>query len=81
EFAFAFLHLIPQHRNAQIMEETIRWNYTSILNILFLALAVLLFVRFLRTGGPEMLRMMNHPAGEAHEHAHTHKHHGHHHQM
>jgi hypothetical protein len=42
-------------------------NYTSVLNILFLALAGLLLVRFFRTGGPEMLRMMNEPAEHGHD--------------
>jgi len=38
-----------------------------VLNIIFLALAGVLIVRFLRTGGPEMLRMMNQPAGHPHD--------------
>jgi uncharacterized membrane protein YraQ (UPF0718 family) len=59
EFLFGALHLIPQHRSAQIIEESIRWNYTTYLNIVFLAVAVILVIRFLRTGGPEMLRMMS----------------------
>ena len=45
------------------------WNYTTFLNIAFLALSAVLVVRFLRTGGPHMLRMMNAPAAthpEAH---------------
>ena len=68
EFVFGLLHLIPQQRNAQIMEESIRWNYTSILNIVMLVVAALLVVRFLRTGGPDMLRMMNEPRSETHHH-------------
>jgi hypothetical protein len=59
EGIFGLLHLIPQQRNAQVMEEAIRWNYTSILNILFLGLAAVLIVRFFRTGGPDMLKMMS----------------------
>jgi hypothetical protein len=35
EFVFQILHLIPQERKAQIVEGTIRWNYTTILNIVF----------------------------------------------
>ena len=35
-----------------------RWNYTTWLNIVFLLLAALLVVRFLRTGGMRMLTMM-----------------------
>jgi uncharacterized protein len=77
EFLFSLLHLIPQQRNAQIMEEAIRWNYTSILNILFLALAALLIVRFFRTGGPEMLRMMDSAAVESYGHSHAHHDHSH----
>ncbi len=59
EFIFSILHLIPEHRTAQIVEESIRWNYTTVLNIVFLLLASVLAVRFLRTGGPAMLRIMN----------------------
>lgn len=59
EFAFGVLHLIPEQRKAQIVEESIRWNYTTILNIIFLLLATVLVLRFLRTGGPAMLRMMS----------------------
>ncbi len=67
EFVFGVLHLIPQQRNARVMEEAISWNYTTWLNIGFLLLAALLVVRFLRTGGPAMLRMMSehHPTGAA----------------
>ena len=64
EFVFAILHLIPQQRNARVMEEAITWNYTTWLNIGFLIVAVLLVWRFLRTGGPKMLRMMNVPADD-----------------
>ena len=47
EFIFGALHLIPQQRGAQIIEEAIRWNYTTFLNIAFLALAAILVIRFL----------------------------------
>jgi hypothetical protein len=59
EFLFGSLHLVPQERKAQIVEEAIRWNYTTILNIIFLVLAMFRIVRFLRTAGPAMLRMMS----------------------
>jgi uncharacterized protein len=61
EFLFGLLHLIPQQRKAQIIEEAIRWDYTTILDIVFIAFAMLLVIRFLRTGGPAMLRMMSRP--------------------
>jgi uncharacterized membrane protein YraQ (UPF0718 family) len=62
EAAFGAFGLIPQERNAQIVEASITWNYTTWLNVVFLVLAALLVWRFMKTGGPEMLRMMNAPA-------------------
>ena len=59
EFIFSALRLIPQHGGASIMQESIRWNYTSVLNIIFLVITALLLWRFLRTGGPMMLKMMD----------------------
>jgi uncharacterized protein len=77
EFIFGALHLIPQQRSVQIMEESIHWNYTTVLNIIFLMLAAVLVIRFLRTGGPEMLRMMS-DSGH-HEPSHSQRtHHDHH---
>ena len=63
EFVFA-VGLIPREHKARVVEASISWNYTTWLNIAFLVLATLLVWRFLRTGGPEMLRMMNMPAHE-----------------
>ena len=68
EFVFQILHLIPQERKAQIVEGTIRWNYTTILNIVFLALALVLVIRFFRTGGPAMMRMMSSPDHHGEDH-------------
>ena len=65
ELIFGIAGVMPQHRSAQIVEAHITWNYPTWLNIAFLALAALLVWRFLRTGGPEMLRMMNEPPPEA----------------
>ncbi len=64
EGMFAVLHLTPQLRSAKVLEAGISWNYTTVLNIIFLVLAAALVWRFLRTGGPAMLRMMNRPAAE-----------------
>lgn len=69
EFIFGALHLIPQRRHLQLVEESIRWNYTAVLNIVFLALATVLVIRFLRTGGPSMLRMMSSTHSDSHDHA------------
>jgi uncharacterized membrane protein YraQ (UPF0718 family) len=59
ELAFSALGLVPEVRNSRIVEASVTWNYTTLLNILFLLLAALLVWRFIRTGGPRMLRMMN----------------------
>ena len=70
EFLFAALHLIPPHGGANVIMEHVSWNYTSILNIVFLVIAALLLWRFLRTGGPAMMKMMDHAPGEHDETAH-----------
>lgn len=70
ELIFKAVGLIPAERHAKIVETAIQWNYTTVLNIIFLALAVALVSRFLRTGGPEMLKMMDKPMAERHEHQH-----------
>jgi uncharacterized membrane protein YraQ (UPF0718 family) len=68
EAIFEVLGLIPVERNARVVEASIDWSYTTWLNIVFLVLAACLIWRFLKTGGPEMLRMMNRPAGAGHAH-------------
>lgn len=59
EWIFQAAHLIPQERHATIVESAIRWNYTSVLNIIFLVLTAALLIRFFRTGGMKMLKMMD----------------------
>jgi len=68
EFLFGAFGLIPQNRNIVAITEGIQWNYTTILNILFLILAAVMVIRFIRTGGIPMLRMMNKPANEMAHH-------------
>jgi uncharacterized protein len=58
EFTFGGLGLIPAGRNAKVTETGIQWNYTTVLNIVFLLLAAALLVRFFRSGGGPMLKMM-----------------------
>ena len=58
EFLFQLLGLIPAQRSAQIVETSISFNYTTVLNIIFLAIAGFLLVRFFKTGGPKMLAHM-----------------------
>jgi hypothetical protein len=45
-----------------------QWNYTTVLNIIFLVIAAVLVIRFLQTGGPAMLKMMKTPAQEMEHH-------------
>jgi hypothetical protein len=59
EFLFSVLGLIPHQRSAEVVETSVTFNYTTMLNIVFLAIAVFLVVRFLRTGGPKMLAHMS----------------------
>lgn len=63
DLLFRAAGLVPRVHHAVVVEAGLTWNYTSILNLVFLALAAVLVWRFVRTGGPEMLRMMNAPAG------------------
>jgi uncharacterized protein len=68
EFLFQALGIIPQNRNVVAITGGIQWNYTSILNIVFLLLAAILVIRFIRTGGIPMLRMMKTPEKEMSHH-------------
>lgn len=69
ELIFGATSLIPKQRNATVMEATVSWNYTTWLNILFLAIAATLVARFVTTGGLPMARMMGgSPSDHNHEH-------------
>jgi uncharacterized protein len=79
ELVFGGLGLIPDRATAKIPDQGVAWDYTTWLNIAFGLVAVILVVRFVRTGGLPMLRMMNgapggdHDAHAGHGHeAHTH---------
>jgi uncharacterized membrane protein YraQ (UPF0718 family) len=58
EVLFGLLHLIPHERAAKVVEAGVTWNYTTFLNLGFLVLAGVLVVRFLRSGGRQMFKMM-----------------------
>jgi len=68
EFLFEALGIIPQNRNVVAITEGIQWNYTTVLNIIFLVVAAVLVLRFIRTGGLPMLKMMG-----THEHDMSHQ--------
>ncbi|SRR6266540_662252 len=59
EFLFDGFGLIPEHRSTRIVETSISFNYTTVLNIIFLAIVAFLLIRFLRTGGAKMLAHMD----------------------
>jgi uncharacterized membrane protein YraQ (UPF0718 family) len=61
ELVFQALRLVPATRAAIVPEARITLNYTTALNVVFLAIAGALVTRFVRTGGAEMLKMMNAP--------------------
>jgi uncharacterized protein len=67
ELLFGGLGLVPAERAAKVGATGVEWNYTTVLNIVFLLLAAALLVRFFRSGGPAMLKMMG---GGPDEHAH-----------
>jgi uncharacterized membrane protein YraQ (UPF0718 family) len=77
ELIFGGLGLTPSRASATIPDQGVAWDYTTWLNIAFGLLAAALLVRFVRTGGLPMLRMMNGPADADHSH-HDHTDHAHH---
>jgi uncharacterized protein len=64
ELLFGALGIIPTNRTVTVITEGPAWNYTSVLNIVFLFIAGVLLWRFARTGGPDMLGMMDRPMEE-----------------
>ena len=76
ELVFGGLGLIPDPARAKIPDQGVSWDYTTWLNIAFLILAAALIIRFVRTGGVAMLRMMG-GAPDSHDHMDTHVSHTH----
>jgi uncharacterized protein len=58
ELLFGAFGLLPSDRRGQVLQAVLSWNYTTVFNIAALVLSAVLVWRFVRTGGPEMLRMM-----------------------
>lgn len=72
ETVFSFAGLIPSNRSVGVVTQAPTLDYTSVLNIIALMATAVLIVRFLRTGGAAMLRMMSSPemdTGAAHSSA------------
>jgi uncharacterized membrane protein YraQ (UPF0718 family) len=70
ELLFGAAGLIPATRHAKVINASVQWDYTTVLNIVFLVLAGALVYRFVSTSGMPMLRMMGGGPDE--------EHHGHH---
>ncbi|MFM0758185.1 permease [Paraburkholderia strydomiana] len=82
EALFQSLGWVPTERHTAVVDAAITFNYTTVLDIIFGAVFIVLTFVFFRTGGPEMMRMMEsgqHDHGR-HEHqaSHGHTHHQHH---
>lgn len=58
EIVFNALDIIPANRNIVVPLSGIEWNYTTILNIFFILLTVIMVWRFYKTGGKHMLEEM-----------------------
>lgn len=73
DLVFKAVGLVPTGaRHAKVTEAGVSLNYTTVLNLIFLALAAALVVRYFREGGGlKMLRMMNEPISGGHDHAHA----------
>ncbi|EIF32158.1 putative permease [Burkholderia sp. Ch1-1] len=81
EGLFQSLGWVPTERHTAVVDAAITFNYTTVLDIIFGVVFVVLTVVFFRTGGPEMMRMMEggvHDQG-SHGHHSTHDHAHHHH--
>ena len=76
ELVFGGLGLIPDPARAKLPDQGVSWDYTTWLNIVFLILAAALVIRFVRTGGVAMLRMMG-GSPDSHDHMDAHVSHTH----
>lgn len=68
EGVIQLLHFVPKVRNATVLEASVSWNYTSILNIIFLVITFVVVTRFFKTGGRDMMKMMSQPSNAHHKH-------------
>lgn len=58
EFSFNILDIIPKERNLHTIQRSLSFNYTTILNVIFIAATSILSYRFLKTNGLKMLKHM-----------------------
>ncbi len=57
--AFKALGWVPARHPFNFADAAPTWNYTTVLDLVFLVLVGVILIRFLRTGGMAMLRMMD----------------------
>jgi uncharacterized protein len=65
---FSALGWVPSERNVTAFTTAVSWDPTTYLNIVMLAVIALLALRFLRTGGIGMLRVMQMPSDHIAQH-------------
>ncbi|TMC10241.1 MAG: permease [Chloroflexi bacterium] len=71
---FQLFGLVPAHHFSNAFQAPPSWNYTTFLDLAALVVAAVLGWRFLRTGGPEMMRTMEHPVDHSMHAGHEHQH-------
>ncbi|MGV7240231.1 permease [Caballeronia sp. M23-90] len=70
ELIFGVAGLVPHQRIVSILTETITFNYTTVLNIIFAVVSAVLVIVFYKSGGPEMMKMMD-DGGHDNDHQHA----------
>jgi len=65
---FSGLGLVPAYRAARVTAGAVSWDYTTVVNIVFLLLAAALLVLFFCSGGAPVLKVMV-GSPDVHEHA------------
>ena len=78
EFLFSTAGWVPAVRHADVGKAAFSLNYTTVLNVLTLCIAGWLYLRYRRTGGPEMMKAMESGSHDHHHGAHRHDHQHHH---
>ena len=67
---FTAVGWVPGSRSVTAFDTTVTWDATTYCNLVVLFIIALLLVRFLRTGGVAMLRMMDMPPEQMQHHHH-----------
>ncbi len=73
QLIFNAARLVPASRHLAVLDTGVSWSVDTVLDIVSLVVIALMAWRFARTGGPRMLRAMEHAPGD---HVHHAMHHG-----